>query len=124
MSAPRAATVTVSCPPRGSQPAVTAPLTSDRTPRVVEYDEFGAFARRVLAAHGRRVATGDVEGLRDLAALHTAWEHATAVAVTGLRVEGFSWAEIGDRLGTTRQAAQQRWCAATWALHPSHHEQD
>ncbi len=30
-------------------------------------------------------------------------------AVTGLRAFGYSWAEIGSRLGITRQAAQQRW---------------
>jgi hypothetical protein len=29
-------------------------------------------------------------------------------AVKGLRAYGYSWAEIGSRLGTTRQAAQQR----------------
>jgi hypothetical protein len=90
---------------------------------VVENEEFGGFARRILAAHGRRIATGDVEGLRDLAALHTAWEHATAAAVTGLRAEGFSWAEIGDRLGITRQAAQQHWGPAS-ASHLSQQETD
>ena len=30
-------------------------------------------------------------------------------AVKGLRTFGYSWAEIGARLGITRQAAQQRW---------------
>ena len=30
-------------------------------------------------------------------------------AVTGLRAYGYSWADIGSRLGITRQAAQQRW---------------
>jgi hypothetical protein len=30
-------------------------------------------------------------------------------AVKGLRACGYSWAEIGVRLGITRQAAQQRW---------------
>ena len=34
---------------------------------------------------------------------------AIAEAVTGLRSLGYSWAEIGLRLGVTRQAAQQRW---------------
>jgi hypothetical protein len=29
--------------------------------------------------------------------------------VKGLRAYGYSWAEIGSRLGITRQAAQQRW---------------
>jgi hypothetical protein len=30
-------------------------------------------------------------------------------AVTGLRDRGYSRADIGSRLGVTRQAAQQRW---------------
>ncbi len=30
-------------------------------------------------------------------------------AVKSLRARGCSWAEIGSRLGITRQAAQQRW---------------
>ena len=34
---------------------------------------------------------------------------AIAEAVKGLRGCGYSWAEIGTRLGITRQAAQQRW---------------
>ena len=34
---------------------------------------------------------------------------AIAEAVKGLRAYGYSWAEIGSRLGITRQAAQQRW---------------
>ena len=42
---------------------------------------------------------------------YTAAEIDTAIgqAVTGLRATGYSWAEIGLRLGVTRQAAQQRW---------------
>jgi hypothetical protein len=30
-------------------------------------------------------------------------------AVKGLRACGYSWAEIGSRLGITPQAGQQRW---------------
>jgi hypothetical protein len=76
---------------------------------VVENDEFAAFAQRIIRAHARRVARGDVEALRDLVALSTVLDAAIGDAVTGLRAFGYSWAEIGDRLGITRQAAQQRW---------------
>ncbi|WP_341718850.1 hypothetical protein QQG74_03470 [Micromonospora sp. FIMYZ51] len=76
---------------------------------VVENTEFAAFARRIIRAHGRRVATGDVEALRDLVALSTAIDEAITAAVIGLRAFGYSWAEIGSRLGISRQAAQQRW---------------
>jgi hypothetical protein len=75
----------------------------------VENPDYAAFARRVIRAHGRRVAEGDVEGLADLLALAEELETATQAAVEGLRRHGYSWAEIAARLGLTRQAAQQRW---------------
>jgi hypothetical protein len=75
----------------------------------VENDDYAAFTRRILAAHGRRIARGDIEGLATLAALATDIDHALQAAISGLREAGFSWADIGDRLGISRQAAQQRW---------------
>lgn len=77
----------------------------------VENDAYAAFTRRVLAAHGRRVAAGDVEGLAALAALAADVDRATGAAVAGLRCAGYAWSEIADRLGVTRQAAQQRFGA-------------
>ncbi|GIJ44516.1 hypothetical protein Val02_14020 [Virgisporangium aliadipatigenens] len=85
---------------------------SGRRPRrrnVVENDEYAAFARRIMRAYGKRVAAGDIEALRDLIALGQDIEKATDEAVIGLRRFGYSWAEIGSRLGITRQAAHQRW---------------
>jgi hypothetical protein len=78
---------------------------------VVENDEYAAFARRIMAAYGRRVAAGDVEALTHLIALGRDIDHATDQAVIGLRQHGYSWAEIAARIGVTRQAAQQRWGA-------------
>src|SRR3954449_11438082 len=82
-----------------------------RVRRIVENDEFDAFVRRILAAYGRRVAAGDVEALRRLAALSSEVDAVTRVAVAGLHHGPFrySWAEIADRLGVTRQAAQMRY---------------
>ena len=74
-----------------------------------ENDEYAAFARRVLRAYARRVATGDVEALTLMPASSAEIDTAISQAVTGLRAFGYSWAEIGSRLGITRQAAQQRW---------------
>jgi hypothetical protein len=76
---------------------------------VVENDEYAAFARRIVRAHGRRVASGDIEALRDLLALAREIDQATDTAVCGLRQFGYSWGEIATRIGVTRQAAQQRW---------------
>lgn len=75
----------------------------------VENDEFASFARRVIAAHGRRVACGDVDALADLIALSAQVDAALQEAVSGLRAFGYSWARIAAGIGTSRQAAQQRW---------------
>jgi hypothetical protein len=57
----------------------------------VENDDYAAFAHRVVAAAGRRVAAGDVEGLADLRALAGEVEAALATGVAGLRATGYSW---------------------------------
>ena len=88
---------------------VKAGLTSKRGWRQVENDEYAAFVRRILRAYARRVGNGDVEALIPLADLADEIDTAIAEAVKGLRAFGYSWAEIGARLGVTRQAAQQRW---------------
>lgn len=102
-----AATVKTTLTPRrrtGARPTTT----SRRLRRVVENDDYAAFTRRILAAHGRRIAGGDIEGLAALAALAADIDTALHTAVTGLRAAGYSWADIAHRLGTTRQAAHQR----------------
>ena len=88
---------------------VKNPLTPIRARRLVENDDYGAFARRILRAYARRVASGDVEALTLMTDLADEIDAAISQAVTGLRAFGYSWAEIGSRLGVTRQAAQQRW---------------
>ncbi|OHX04597.1 hypothetical protein [Micromonospora sp. WMMB235] len=88
---------------------LTPRIPSQRRRDVVENDAFAAFARRIIRAHGRRVADGDVEALRDVVALSADLDRAIGEAVIGLRQFGYSWAEIGQRLGISRQAAQQRW---------------
>ncbi len=95
------------CP--ASPDAVKTTLTPNRAGRVVENDEYAAFARRVLRAYARRVADGDVEALILMFGLAAEIDTAITEAVKGLRATGYSWAEIGSRLGVTRQAAQQRW---------------
>ena len=88
---------------------VKATLTPIRPRRQVENDEYAAFVRRVLHAYSRRVGSGDVEALTLMAGLADEINAAMAEAVKGLRARGYSWTEIGARLGITRQAAQQRW---------------
>ena len=75
----------------------------------VENDAYLVFVARVIAAAGKRVATGDVDALPDLARLTHTLDAALLTAVSGLREFGYSWEQIATRLGVTRQAAQQRW---------------
>ncbi len=91
------------------QDTVKNPLTLNRAGRLVQNDEYAAFARRVLRAYSRRIALGDIETLTLLIILADDLDASIRQAVKGLREFGYSWAEIGSRLGITRQAAQQRW---------------
>ena len=91
------------------QATVNKHLTAGRTRTAVENPEYAAFARRILKAYARRVATGDIEALALMAELADTIDTSIRDAVTGLREHGYSWADIGSRLGVTRQAAQQRW---------------
>jgi hypothetical protein len=93
---------------------LTPPSGDSRPPRprrrdVVENDEYAAFARRIIRAYARRVASGDIEALTDMVTVSSLLDEAITDAVTGLRGHGYSWADIGQRLGISRQAAQQRW---------------
>jgi hypothetical protein len=94
-----------------SKNTVKPGLTRHRVKRAVENDQFDAFVRRILAAYARRVAAGDIEALSKLAALSSEVDAVTRLAVAGLRQVpyGYTWSEIADRLGTSRQAAQMRY---------------
>ena len=107
-----------------ARPGVNSHLTSNRALRSgstsrngsrrrrcedVENDAYLVFVARVITAAGKRVATGDVEALPDLAQLSADVDAAFITAVQGLREFGYSWEQIATRLGVTRQAAQQRW---------------
>lgn len=96
-------------PPRQAHFTVNKPLTPKRRSRVVENDEYAAFLRRVIRAYSRRIAAGDIEAITTMVNLADHLDQAIRQAITGLRADGYSWADIGLRLGITRQGAQQRW---------------
>jgi hypothetical protein len=91
--------------------ALTPKPRSKRTRRQVETTEFDAFVRRILRAYARRVAAGDVEAVRSLAMLSSEVDAVTRLAVAGLRKPpySYSWSEIADRLGVTKQTAHERY---------------
>ena len=92
------------------KPALTR-KPAKRAKREVENAQFDAFVRRILRAYARRVANGDIEALRSLAVLSSEVDAVTRLAVAGLKKSpySYSWSEIADRLGVTKQAAQMRY---------------
>jgi hypothetical protein len=93
----------------GTDSSVRNSLTRKRRRPAVENDEYSAFARRVIRAYSRRVAAGDIDAIADMTRLADDLDHAIRDAITGLRGCGYSWADIGSRLGITRQSAWERW---------------
>lgn len=79
-----------------------------RRQRVVETPEYGEFATRVVVAYARRVAEKDIAGLAGLAGLRDVVDDALQLAVANLH-EHYSWTEIADALGVSRQAARQKY---------------
>ena len=73
----------------------------------VETTEYLGAARRFIRAAGERVADADPIDLADLIALEGVLAKAIQTAVDGQRTR-FSWAEIAEGIGTTRQAAFKR----------------
>lgn len=85
------------------------PRLRDRRRTVVETDQYDAFTRRILRGYARRVAAGDIDALADMTQLADELDASIRSAVAGLRGNGYSWTEIAERLGVTRQGAYKRW---------------
>lgn len=68
------------------------------------------FAERIIIASGRQITSEwDIDSLKALARLRDVVADVTTKAVTSMRAEGgYSWADIGNALGITRQSAQER----------------
>lgn len=80
-----------------------------RAKRERETTEYAGMVRRIIRAHGRRVAQADDVDLAELVEIQATLDAAVQEAVDGMRARGESWAYIGRGLGVTRQAAQMRY---------------
>lgn len=54
-----------------------------------------------------------VNVIRDMLLMRAGADDAIRAVVSDMRADGASWSEIGDALGVTRQAAQQRYRTVT-----------
>jgi hypothetical protein len=69
---------------------------------------MGAMLERMIKAMARRATGGELEALGVLRSLRWQIDAAIAEGAQGAHdAFGFSWTEIGNELGITRQAARQ-----------------
>jgi len=73
-----------------------------------ESPELAQASRRFARALAARAAEGDDTALEQLVEVGRAVDVALGDAARAMHGFGYSWTEIGDRLGITRQAARQR----------------
>jgi hypothetical protein len=76
-----------------------------------EAPEVAAAATRMLRALVRRAGDGELEALEALRDMQATLDEQLAAAVRGYRASPVeaSWTTIGSIMGTSRQAARQRW---------------
>jgi hypothetical protein len=72
-------------------------------------EELKGMFRRMLRAYVKRAADEDPWVVADLLAIRTDLDSAIDDAVANLVARGYSWNDIGQELGMTRQAAWKRW---------------
>lgn len=72
----------------------------------METPEYADMMERMVRAYARRVGDGDPVDLERMAEVRRSFDQAIVDAVRGLREAGFSWREVAEGLGTTRQSAQ------------------
>lgn len=75
-----------------------------------DHSKFAAFVRRIIRAHGRRVADADPEDLAELLQLQAELAAVVDSTVAAMRARGTSWQAIADVTHDgKRQSAQKRW---------------
>lgn len=80
----------------------------------VETNEYAAMLQRMVRGYGRRLADADPTELAAAVKLQAQLDDTIRQAVVRMReAHGFSWADVAAELGTTRQAAQQRYGKAS-----------
>lgn len=74
-----------------------------------ETSDVAGAAVRMVRALGKRAGQEDPEDLRELLRVRAELDAAMGAAIEGLRAGGHNDIAIGEVLGMSRQAVQQRW---------------
>lgn len=85
-------------------------MARTRRKEIRETTEYIAMLRRMVRGLGRRVANGDPGDLADAIRLQQELDVVIREAVSVMRESsGFSWQQLADELGVSKQAAQQKY---------------
>lgn len=83
--------------------------TTGRERQTYETTEYVAMLRRMTRGLGKRLADGDPSDVADALEVAALLDETIRQSVREMRERsGFSWAQIGEATGMTRQAAFQR----------------
>lgn len=84
-------------------------MTSKRR-ETTETQDYVAMLSRMVRGLGRRVAAGDPGDLAAAVELHAQLDAVIRESVARMREDsGFSWQQLADELGTSKQAVQQKY---------------
>jgi hypothetical protein len=81
--------------------------------RYRETSDCNGCAKRMIPKLGERIAQEDPEDLHHLLEVEQELRQAWEVAIAGIRRSGVTDRQIGEVLGTTKQAVAQRWPRGT-----------
>ena len=85
-------------------------MATTRRKETRETSEYISMLRRMVRGLGRRVANGDPGDLADAIRLQRELDVVIREAVAVMRDQaGFSWQQLADEMGVSKQAAQQKY---------------
>lgn len=76
---------------------------------IARQDEMQRYAENYQPKPGDEISEPILLGIRDLAASRAATEQTLRGEIAKARIQGFSWRDIGVMIGTSAQAARQRY---------------
>lgn len=79
----------------------------------METPEYADMMARLVRRYGVRVGDADTVDLTRMLEVRALFDEAIRAAVRGQREAGFTWGEIGEALGTSKQAALMRFRSST-----------
>lgn len=93
---------------RDHKARVSVSIATRKRREPIETPDYARMMRRFVRRYGARVGQGDPVDLTTMLEIQAELEAAFEVAVAGQIDAGYSWREIGEGLGISKEAAWKR----------------